>query len=290
MLRGVAIIVLLALNLAVWGVPILLGGVVRLLMPTGELRRRVVLILAPLAERWMDINHRIFDLFLDTEWDVQGVGEIRRDGRYLIVSNHVSWVDIFAVFRGFLWKSSLIRFFLKRELIWMPIVGQACWALEFPFMRRYTAEELARHPEKRGQDLETTRRACRHYRKIPVAILNYIEGTRFTRDKHEEQQSPYRYLLRPRVGGIAFVLASLGEQLDAMFDVTLAYPGHEVSMWDFITNRVPRITIRVRRLDIPPEFFDAAITEPGPERERFKAWIETLWREKDELLARLLEP
>src|SRR5205085_1757575 len=130
-------------------------------------------------------------------------------------------------------------------------------------------------------DLETTRKACRRYRHVPVAILNFVEGTRFTEEKHADQESPYRHLLRPRIGGIGFVLASFGEELDAMFDVTLAYPGGDVEMWDYITGRVPKIIVQARRVDVPPEFFDSAVAEPGPPRDRFKVWIETLWKEKD---------
>lgn len=270
-----------------WGTPILLFGVVKLLTFTSGARRRVLGILVWLASRWVDGDFLIFDTLLPTKWHVEGPGALRYDAQYLVMSNHVSWVDIFAVLRAFHGKSAFLRFFLKSILIWTPIVGQACWALEFPFMKRYSPEYLAKHPEKRGRDLETTRRAMRRYRTLPVTILNYIEGTRFTEAKRVEQESPYRHLLRPRPGGIAFVLASLGDQLDAVFDVTIAYPRAEVTFWQFINGRLDRVDIHVREIAVPPEFFDVAITEPGPERDRFKAWIESVWREKDELLDRL---
>ena len=284
MLRALAIIIALTANLILWGTPVLLGGLVKLLTVGHEPRRRMRLLLAWLGERWVAGNNWIFDSLLTTEWDIEGTEGIKYEGHYLIISNHVTWIDIFALFRAFQGHAAFLRFFLKRVLIWSPIVGQACWALEFPFMRRYTAEYLARHPEKRGKDLEATRIACRRYRWIPVAILNFIEGTRISREKHADQASPYRHLLRPRFGGIAFVLASLRDQLDAMYDVTLKYPREDVTMWDFVTNRVPRVIIRARRLEIPEEFRTGEIVEAGPVRERFKAWIETIWREKDELL------
>ena len=288
LLRGVATIVLLALNLAFWGSLVVVLAFIKLLLPHRNPRRRIVLAVAALAERWVGGNNRIFDLMLPTVWDTDGIdGTIRRDGHYLIISNHVWWVDILALLRAFHGHTAFIRFFLKHELLWFPIVGQACWALEFPFMRRYSADFLQRHPEKRGQDLETTRRACRRYRRIPVAILNFVEGTRFTREKHADQDSPYRHLLRPRIGGIAFVLASLGDQLDSIIDVTLAYPTGDVTLWRFVTGQVPRIITRARRIDIPPDFLSAAITEPGPAQETFKTWIESIWREKDALLDRM---
>src|SRR5260221_4008907 len=216
MLRGLTTTFLLALNLALWGTLVLLGGVLKL-FTRGDVRRRPILRLAWLGERWVGTNSRIFDLMLPTVWDTRGLEETRYDGHYLIISNHVSWVDIFAVSRAFHDHAAFLRFFLKSVLIWFPFVGLACWALDFPFMKRYSPEYLEKHPEKRGHDLETTRRALRRYRRTPVAILYFVQGIRFTREKHADQDSPYRHLLRPPILGISFVLASLGEQLDAFF-------------------------------------------------------------------------
>jgi len=287
--RAAAVTFFLFLNLALWGSLVLAGGLVKLLT-FGELRRRVIRVLPRFGDRWAGWNDRIFDTFLETRWQIEGVEALSMDDHYLVVSNHVSWIDIFAVVRTFHDRAPFIRFFLKHTLIWMPFVGQACWALGFPFMRRYSAEYLKQHPEKRGRDLETTRVACRRFRHLPVTILNFIEGTRFSREKHEDQQSPYRYLLRPRVGGIAFVLASLAEQLDAFYDVTIVYPTRDVSMLDFISNKVPWIRVVVRRIEVPEEFRSDAITERGPAREHFKEWVEQIWREKDAVIAGVLHP
>src|SRR5436190_10074010 len=283
MLRGIATTTLLLLNLLLWGTPVFLGGVVKFLLP-GRRRVPVVNFLVRLTESWVEWNNRIFDRVLSTRWDFSGVETDGYGGHYLIIANHVSWVDIFVLFRAFHRRAAFIRFFLKQQLVWFPIVGQGCWALDFPFMKRYTPEFLEAHPEKRGEDLATTRKACRKYRKVPVAIANFVEGTRFTREKHDDQDSPYRHLLRPRIGGISFVLASMGDLLDATFDVTLAYPGGDVTFWQFVTNRVPSIVVRARRVEVPEEFYDEAVTQPGPVRDRFKTWVEELWREKDALL------
>ena len=290
MLRALATLLLLFLNLLVFGIPVVIVGIakfaVQVTAPRSRLRTRIILLSSAIAERWVAMNTRIFDWMLATHWDIAGMPEaMPPDGRYLIISNHVSWVDIFTIFRVFHRKAAFVRFFLKQQLIFFPVVGQACWALEFPFMRRYSADELRRHPEKRGRDLATTRRACQRYRHIPVAILTFLEGTRFSEEKRVDQDSPYEHLLRPRVGAIAFVVASLGDQLDAMIDVTIGYPGGDVTLWHFMTGKVKTITVRARRLEVPAEFYTAEITEPGPARDRFKAWIESIWREKDALLA-----
>ena len=287
-LRALAILILLPLNLLLWGTPVALGGIVKLFTFGGDNIRRLILFLTWFAERFVATNNWIFDRFLDTQWKIAGLDDLRRDGHYLVVSNHVSWVDIFALFRAFHGRAPFIRFFLKQVLIWFPIAGQACAALGFPFMRRYTPEYLAAHPEKRGRDLETTRIACRRYRKIPVTIVNFVEGTRFSEEKRDDQDSPYRHLLRPRIGGIGFVIASIGDVLDAMYDISIVYPNPDVTMWQFISNRLTWVELRARRIEIPPEFHHAAITEPGPERDRFKAWVEGIWREKDEIIEETL--
>jgi 1-acyl-sn-glycerol-3-phosphate acyltransferase len=290
MLRALVTLLLLFLNLFLFGVPVVMVGIakfaVHMTAPRSRLRTRIILLSSAIAEQWVAMNTRIFDRMLPTQWEITGIPEdMAADRHYLIISNHVSWVDIFTVIRTFHRKTAFIRFFLKRQLIFFPIVGQACWALEFPFMRRYSADQLRRHPEKRGRDLETTRRACQRYRHIPVAILTFPEGTRFSEEKRVDQDSPYAHLLRPRIGAIAFVLASLGDQLDAMIDVTLAYPGGDVTLWQFLSGKVEKIKVIARRLDVPAEFYTAEITEPGSARDRFKAWIESVWREKDALLA-----
>lgn len=288
MLRVPVISLLLLLTTLVVGTLVFLGGLVKLLT-FGRARHGVVNVLSWIAMRWVQWNDLIFDSLLSTKWHIDGFDGLRPDGRYLIICNHITWVDIFAVLRAIRSGGApFIRFFIKHQLAWFPVVGQACAALDFPFMRRYTPAYLEHHPEKRGHDLDTTRKACQRYQHIPVTIANFLEGTRFTREKYENQQSPYRHLLRPRMGGLGFVLASLGDQLDAVLDVTLVYPHRDVTMLDFVRNRVPWIVVHARQIDVPREFLSAEITEAGPARERFKVWVEELWRTKDEEITRIL--
>ena len=116
------------------------------------------------------------------------------------------------------------KYFLKQQLAWVPFIGLACWALDMPFMRRYSRSYLIRHPERRGKDVEPTRRSCEKFRAHPTTIVNFVEGSRFTEEKKRETRSPYHNQLPPKAAGIAKALNVLGSQFDKLLNVTLCYP------------------------------------------------------------------
>ncbi len=221
-------------------------------------------------------------------WDIRGGEGLRRDRSYLVVSNHQSWVDIPALVQGFNRKTPYFKFFLKQELIWVPFLGLAFWALDYPFMKRYSKAYLARHPEMAGQDLEITKRACARFKDLNVTVVNYLEGTRFTAAKQAQQGSPYQHLLKPKAGGVAFTLAALGPQLDALLDVTLVYPGQRApGFWKLISGQVPRVIMDIRTRELPPTLW-AGDYENDPEfRQYIQSWVSQLWQDKDARIAEL---
>ena len=164
---------------------------------------------------------------------VTGDTDFRRGRSYLITSNHQTWADIVIVQRILNGKTPQIKFFLKKELIWVPILGLCWWALDFPFMKRYSREYLEKYPEKKGEDLKTTRKACEKFQGLPVCVYNYVEGTRFTEEKHKRQQSPFKYLLKPKAGGIGFVLGAMGNNLQHFLNITLSYKGKNTGFLGF---------------------------------------------------------
>jgi hypothetical protein len=135
---------------------------------------------------------------------------LRTDTSYLVISNHQSWVDIPALIQALNRRTPFFKFFLKKELIWVPFLGLAWWALDYPFMKRYSKAFLAKHPELAGQDLKITKEACELFKRQPVTVVNYLEGTRFNETKRKQQGSPFKRLLKPKAGGVAFVLAAMG--------------------------------------------------------------------------------
>ena len=118
-----------------------------------------------------------------THWEVSGAEGLSRRAWYLVSCNHRSWVDIVVLQRVLNRKIPYPRFFLKKNLIWVPVLGGTWWALEYPFMKRHSKAYLERHPEKRDEDFDTTLRACERYKSDPATILNFPEGTRFTPEK-----------------------------------------------------------------------------------------------------------
>jgi 1-acyl-sn-glycerol-3-phosphate acyltransferase len=207
-----------------------------------------------------------------------------------VTCNHRSWIDVVVLQKVFHRRIPFLKFFIKRELIWVPILGGAWWAMDFPFMKRHSREYLEAHPEKRGTDLETTRRACEKFGTSPVTVLNFPEGTRFTPEKHDSQESPYEHLLKPKAGGAAFVLEAMGERLRSLLDVTVVYPERPARFWDLFTGRLRRVVVRVQERAIPEEFLrGGSYLEDPTIRERFQLWVRQIWAEKDALIERILE-
>lgn len=286
-LRVALISLVIAASTVLHAVPLLAVAVVKALLPSDRLRRAGNPVLAGLAESWIGVNSGLLDRVLRTRVEVRQDAALRRDGHYLVLANHQSWVDIVVLQKVFNRRIPLLRFFLKRQLFWVPVLGLAWWALDFPFMGRHTPKQIARRPELAGRDIETTRRACEKFREIPVAIMNFVEGTRFTPAKHARQGAPYRHLLKPKSGGVAFVLDAMGEGLHAILDVTIAYPGGRPSMMDLLADRVPAVRVHVRERAIPGELLGGDYQNDRAFRVRFQQWMNGLWREKDADMGRL---
>jgi 1-acyl-sn-glycerol-3-phosphate acyltransferase len=256
-------------------------ALLKLLLPVPALQRGLARVLNAVGESWIDVNNFATDLFARIEWDIQGTDGLRYDGNYLVISNHQSWVDIPMMHRALNRKIPFLKFFLKQQLIFVPVLGLAWWALDFPFMKRYSKEFLAQHPELKGKDLETTRRSCEKFRLAPVSVMNFVEGTRFNEQKHAEQRSPFKHLLRPKAGGAAFVLNAMGDIIRSVVDITIIYPGGRPTIMDLLAGRVRKVRVLVRELPIPADLTGGDYQNDPAYRERFQHWITALWSEKD---------
>ena len=156
---GVVTITLMTLNVLFWCSPLFVVALAKFLLPLAGWRRLMSRVLIFIAERWIYTNNLIFRLTGTLRIDARGLDGLKREEWYLVVSNHRSWVDILVLQAALTGRVPFLKFFLKQQLIWVPVLGLAWWALDFPFMRRHSAAYLAKHPQMRGKDLEATRRA-----------------------------------------------------------------------------------------------------------------------------------
>jgi len=281
LLAGSFTTLLLLLNTLVLIGPLLLFALLKLVVH-GHWRDRASRVVMWIAETWAEIDKLIFRLCIPTRWDIRGAESLRGDTSYLVVSNHQSWVDIPALIQALNRRTPFFKFFLKKELIWVPFLGLAWWALDYPFMKRYTKAFLDKHPHLKGKDLEITREACELFKRQPVTVVNYLEGTRFTQAKRDAQASPFRNLLKPKAGGVAFVLAAMGPQLDRMLDVTVVYPeGRTPGFWNLLCGDLKQVIVEIHSRDIDPALLAGDYENDPAFRQTVQDWVNGLWREKD---------
>jgi 1-acyl-sn-glycerol-3-phosphate acyltransferase len=287
-LIGLVASLLLALNALFWVPILLLFAIVKLILPFQVIRLLIDPVLVAIAEVWISCNSGWMALTQRTAWDVEGIAGLDPHNWYLVNSNHQTWADIFILQHLFNRRIPLLKFFIKDQLKWVPVMGLAWWALDFPFMRRHSEDYLKLHPEMRGKDQAATRRACEKFALIPTSVMNFLEGTRFTPVKHQRQQSPYRHLLKPKAGGIALALNAMGDRFQAILDVTIVYPDGAPNFWEFLCGKLKRVIVRVQILPVPEHLMHSDYAGDAEVRAAFQRWVQQLWQDKDAQIARLL--
>ncbi|OMQ20087.1 acyltransferase [Serratia oryzae] len=267
--------------------PIVLASVIKLLVPVPALWRRISTFADSMMWCWCQSLALLLRVNPDIQWDINGLKGLEKKNWYLLIGNHQSWSDIVVLCVIFRNHIPMNKYFLKQQLAWIPFVGLACWALDMPFMKRYSRAYLLKHPEKRGQDIETTRRSCEKFRQRPTTIVNFVEGSRFTEAKRIKTQSPYRHLLAPKAAGIAFTLSTLGNQFDKVLNVTLFYPDNQAHPFiDMLGGRMKRVVVRIECLPVDETLRGDYFNDKGFKR-KFQLWLNTLWLEKDRQLDKL---
>ncbi|MFT4570613.1 MAG: 1-acyl-sn-glycerol-3-phosphate acyltransferase [Hyphomicrobiaceae bacterium] len=289
-LRGVLVAIAMISNVIFFGTTSLLATPIMLLLPLASWRLKFQSLLVENATLWIRTNGLIFNLFHRIHWDFRGANfeELDPKGRYLVVSNHQSWTDVLVLQRRLTDRIPFLRFFIKSELIYLPFLGQAWWALGMPFMKRYSPEYLKRHPEKRGKDLEATRRSCERFRTGPLSIMNFLEGTRFTPAKRDRQESPHRHLLRSKAGGFAQVLDALGGELSTLVNITVVYVGGPPTIWEYVCGKTEHIVVNVEVVEIPENIRHGDYRQDEAYKARVQQWVSALWEGKDAELDRML--
>jgi 1-acyl-sn-glycerol-3-phosphate acyltransferase len=285
--RGVLTFGALTVNTVFWFVPVMMLALLKLLLPVAFVRRVLTRWLMWCAENWISVNGLVLRGSGSRGWRADCAEPLDRYGWYLVLANHQTWVDIVVLQVALNRRIPLLKFFIKQQLIWFPLLGLGFWALDMPFMKRHSPSYLARHPEKKGADLEATRKACEKFRHAPTSVINFVEGTRFSEAKRVARNSPYEHLLLPRAGGIAVALSAMGEVFDAILDVTLVYEDGPVKFWDMVCGDRVSVTLDIRVLPIDPDLVAGDYQNDREFRRQVHRWLGELWREKDARIAEI---
>ncbi|MFK7912792.1 MAG: acetyltransferase [Pseudomonadales bacterium] len=285
-LRGSIAMLFLIINTILACIPLFAMGLIRALLPRGtdgRIHATWTRRMDGIIDYWTACNRGLMRLLRMCEVTLQidPESELQRSNWYLVVSNHQSWSDILLLQTQLRYLIPPIKFFTKRELIWIPALGPAMWLLGFPYVRRVSKTQLAANPELRDADRQLIEKACEGFRLHPTSVLNFTEGTRFTAAKQAAQEARFERLLNPKVGGMQFVLTGLHKELDGLLDITIHYPDGVPSFWDFLCGRCRRATLEARCLTIPPAVLEGARSD---DRTALADWIETIWQDKDQRL------
>lgn len=253
------------------------------LLPIYPLQRLCSRYCVSCARLWVRMNQLIFRLLHELP-DASAYGLLELEGAmqpgrsYLLIANHQSWADILILFASFHGRVPFLRFFLKKDLLYVPIIGLVCWAMDFPFMTRKSGVA----------DIATTRRACEIYKRNPVTVVNFLEGTRFTPEKHAEKNSPFSHLLRPKAAGLSYTLNAMGEQFAGLINVTICYqPSRYKLVWSWLCGEQNRVRLCTRVEPLPAALLGGDYLGDAVFRAEFQAWVNGLWAHKDQALARL---
>ncbi|WP_299574116.1 acyltransferase [uncultured Shewanella sp.] len=278
-IKGSVAFICYVINTIFWVIPILIFSIFKVL-PINFIRKVCSYILDNCASAWISVNGIIEAILHPTKIKLTGDNQFSEKEWYMVIANHQSWVDILILQRVFNRKIPFLKFFLKQQLIYVPILGLAWWALDFPFMRRYSTAQLKKNPKLKGKDTEITRKSCEKFKHKPVSVMNFVEGTRFHPGKHQKQNSPFKHLLKPKAGGMAFALDAMGSQINKLVNVTIYYPDKIPSYWEYICNGLDEVHVDIQITDIP----DAMRGDYSKDREfkiDFQNQLNQLWLEKD---------
>ncbi len=280
---GALSFLLIVINTFFWCSLLLTIAIFKLLVPIESWKTLCTKWIIAIGECWIFCNGLWIKLLHKPQWTVNGFDSLNQSEWYLTMANHQSWADIFVLQGITNRKIPMLKFFMKDVLIWVPVIGLAWWALDMPFLKRYTEEQIKKNPSLRGKDVIEMKKSFGRFARYPVSIFSFAEGTRFTEAKHVSQDSPYEKLLRPKAGGIGLTLSTM-PYIKKVLDFTIKYDSNDRTFWDFLCGRMSNVKIQVKIIDVPESLVQKNYTEDEKFREELKEWLYSIWEEKNKFL------
>ncbi len=163
------------------------------------------------------------------------------------------------------------KWFVKDPIKWVPGVGWGLLFLDCLFVKRnWTADK--------NKVIEIFKKIRTN--NIPFWVISFLEGTRSTPQKILKSQAfakkqnlpPLRHVLLPRTKGFEATLDGLGDKIQAIYDITIAYEGSAPSLLKFFFYPT-KIYVHKRRYTTWPQ-----------ENSARAAWALERFQEKDKLL------
>jgi len=283
-LIGVASFLCLTLNMIFWSSLLFLVSLVRLIIPSKNWKKLWTSVTIFVGETCISFNNAWIKILLRPSISITGMENLERQYWYIATSNHQSWGDIFILQKITNRKVPLLRFFMKDVLKWIPIVSIVGWALDMPFLKRYSKEQIEKNPNLRGKDLEQMKKSFKRLETSPGTVFSFSEGTRFTEQKHRDQNSPFENLLRPKAGGIGVALSTM-PFINTLLDFSISYNSESKSFWSFLCGGMSDIKIKVRSIEIPEDLLNKDYSKDSQFRNELKDWLNQIWEEKDNFLS-----
>ena len=282
---GITSITILVLNTFILSCLLIPLGIIKFFLPITALKVLFTKFIIKVGELWIFTNKIWVKVLHNPKWQIIGKENIKSDGWTIATSNHQSFADIFLLQDITNRKMPMLKFFMKYVLIYVPVIGLSWWALDMPFLKRYTKKQLENNPELHGKDVREMKRALKHYALYPVTVFSFAEGTRFTIKKNLHQKSPFKNLLKPKEGGLATAL-SLVNEIDSLIDFTIKFDTKKRSFWDYLCGRMNSVKVIIREIKIPAKFLNIDLLENKILRSEFKDWLYDIWNEKDTLIGK----
>ena len=140
-LLGVFLVLSLVISTVFWACFLYLFALLKLI-PSHAIKNFSRRRLNQIAGYWTATNIIFVRRFLDTQWHITMPDHFTTDDWHLIIANHQTWLDIVVIQHAFHNKIPFPKFFLKDQLKWVPFLGLAWWAMEFPFMKRHSKQQI----------------------------------------------------------------------------------------------------------------------------------------------------
>ena len=266
-----ASLLFISLNLLFWLDPLTILSALRILVPGGAFKMAIYRGMCWIYGAAVVVDNCLLKQILQIDIRITEQVVSMPSQQQLVLCNHRSWFDILILQAVFVPRGEILKFLIKKELVYVPIVGWICLALGFPRLTR------ASDAKSREQDLQEIRKGMLKLSDEPAAILVFAEGSRFSEAKRAQSGSPYNNLLKPRPAGLDTMIKCVPQDT-AIIDVTLVYPDQPSNFWSCLSGNLGSVLVDIKSFRLS-EVAAGDVTE----------WLNDRWLVKDQLLTSLLQ-